>query len=120
MLRTLFGTLHLPSPRYKSCPCTAAEAATVSSLARLLPERTTPELLFWEAKYAALTSYGTAATLLTETFPLGRDLDGTAIRHRAHQLAQRLEDELDEERFSFIETCPRGLDTAFHRSRSRT
>ncbi|MCK2238977.1 MULTISPECIES: ISKra4 family transposase [unclassified Crossiella] len=75
MLRTLFGTLHLPSPRYKSCPCTAAEAATVSSLARLLPERTTPELLFWEAKYAALTSYGTAATLLTETFPLGRDLE---------------------------------------------
>lgn len=107
VLRTLFGTLRLPSLRYKTCPCTREPRATVSPLARLLPERTTPELLFWEAKYAALTSYGTAATLLPETFPLGRDLDDTAIRNHTHRLAQRLEDELGEERVSFIDTCPR-------------
>lgn len=79
----------------------------MSPLAHFLPERTSPELLFWEAKYAALTSLWQAATLLSETFPLGRELDATAIRQRTGRLAQRLEDELGEERFSFIDTCPR-------------
>ena len=78
VLRTLFGTLRLESPRYKACPCAAGGPATVSPVAALLPERTTPELLLWEAKYAALTSYGAAATLLSEAFPLGRALQ----RHR--------------------------------------
>ena len=67
VLRTLFGTLRLESPRYKACPCGAGGPSTVSPVAALLPERTTPELLLWEAKYAALTSYGAAATLLSET-----------------------------------------------------
>ena len=72
VLRTLFGTLRLDSPRFKSCPCTGAGPATVSPVAALLPQRTTPELLLWEARYAALTSYGAAASLLSEAFPLGR------------------------------------------------
>ena len=78
VLRTLFGTLRLDSPRFRACPCTAAGPATVSPVAALLPERTTPELLLWEARYAALTSYGAAASLLSEAFPLGRTLQ----RHR--------------------------------------
>jgi hypothetical protein len=56
---------------------------------------------------AALASYGTAATLLSETFPLGRHLQGTALRQHTQRLAQRLEDELGQERVSFIDTCPR-------------
>ncbi|MGH3278928.1 MAG: hypothetical protein ACRDNW_07305 [Trebonia sp.] len=44
VLRTLFGTLRLESPRYKACPCAGGGPATVSPLAALLPERTTPEL----------------------------------------------------------------------------
>lgn len=105
VLRTLFGTLRLESPRYKACPCAADGPATVSPLAALLPERTTPELL-QEAKYAALTSYGAAATLLSESFPLGRELYATAVRQQVESTAERLEDELGEERFSFIDTCP--------------
>jgi hypothetical protein len=42
VLRTLFGTLRLESPRYKACPCAADGPSTVSPLAALLPERTTP------------------------------------------------------------------------------
>ena len=106
VLRTLFGTLRLESPRYKACPCAAAGPSTVSPLAALLPERTTPELLLQEAKYAALTSYGAAATLLSESFPLGRALHATAVRQQVESTATRLEDELGEERFSFIDTCP--------------
>ena len=106
VLRTLFGTLRLESPRYKACPCAAAGPSTVSPLAALLPERTTPELLLQEAKYAALTSYGAAATLLSEAFPLGRTLQPTAVRQQVESTAERLEGELGEERFSFIDTCP--------------
>ncbi len=69
VLRTLFGTLRLESPRYKACPCAVGGPATVSPVAALLPERTTPELLLWEARYAALTSYGAVASLLGEAFP---------------------------------------------------
>ena len=43
-VRTLFGVARLPSPRWWSCPCTPAPAATFSPLADLLPERSTPEL----------------------------------------------------------------------------
>ena len=106
VLRTLFGTLRLDSPRFKSCPCAGAGPATVSPVAALLPERTAPELLLWEARYAALISYGAAATLLSETFPLGRTLQPTAVRQQVERTATRLEDELGEERFSFIDTCP--------------
>jgi len=106
VLRTLFGTLRLESPRYKGCPCGADGTGTVSPVAALLPERTTPELLLQEAKYAALTSYGAAATLLSESFPLGRELHATAVRQQVEHTAARLEDELGEERFSFIGTCP--------------
>ena len=106
VLRTLFGTLRLVSPRFKSCPCTGTGPATFSPVAALLPERTTPELLLWEARYAALTSYGAAATLLSEAFPLGRTLQSTAVRQQVERTATRLEDELGEERFSFIDTCP--------------
>ncbi|MCW2883415.1 MAG: ISKra4 family transposase [Streptosporangiaceae bacterium] len=115
VLRTLFGTLRLDSPRLKACPCSpstnTAAAATFSPVAAALPERTSPELLLWEAKYAALTSYGAAATLLAEAFPLGRPLHATTIRQQVERTATRLEDELGEERFSFIDTCPRDLET---------
>ncbi|MDF5757338.1 hypothetical protein [Spongiactinospora sp. TRM90649] len=113
VLRTLFGTLRLDSPRLKACLCAPSNttaAATFSPVAAALPERTTPELLLWEAKYAALTSYGTAATLLAEAFPLGRPLHATTIRQQVERTATRLEDELGEERFSFIDTCPADLE----------
>jgi hypothetical protein len=106
VLRTLFGTLRLESPRYKACQCAVDGPATVSPLAAQLPERTTPELLLQEAKYAALTSYGATATLLSESFPLGRTLQPTAVRQQVESTATRLENELGEERFSFIDTCP--------------
>src|SRR5664279_341529 len=38
--------------------------------------------------------------------PLGRPLHATAVRLHAQAVAQRLEDELGEEQFSFIDTCP--------------
>jgi hypothetical protein len=51
-----------------------------SPLAELLPERTTPELLYLEAKFAGLASYGLSAKLLAELLPLGRSLEASAVR----------------------------------------
>ena len=55
--RTLFGTLHLRSPRWHQCPCQPRPTRTFSPLAAALPERTTPELLYLESKFAELVSY---------------------------------------------------------------
>jgi hypothetical protein len=51
-------------------------------------------------------TYGAAASLLSEAFPLGRTLQATAVRERVERTATRLKDEFCEERFSFIDTCP--------------
>jgi hypothetical protein len=107
VVRSLFGTLRLASPRWWHCDCQPQASRTFSPLAAVLPTRVTPELQYLEAKFAGLVSYGLAAQLLGEVLPLGRALHATAVRHHVHAVAQRLEDELAEERSSFIEGCPR-------------
>jgi len=110
VVRSLFGTLHLSSPRWWHCACSVHETRTFSPLAALLPERTTPELMYLEAKFAGLVSYGLSAKLLAEVLPLGRPLHATAVRFHAQAVAQRLEGELGDEHFSFIDTCQRDRD----------
>src|SRR5260221_1992278 len=83
VLRTLFGTLRLASPWWHQCPCRPQTTRTFSPLASLLPERTTPELVYLETKFAGLVPYGVSAALLREVLPLGRPLHATAVRHHA-------------------------------------
>src|SRR5690242_15263090 len=47
-LRTVFGKLRLKSPRFYHCQCQSHPTQTFSPLAELLPERSTPELLYLE------------------------------------------------------------------------
>jgi len=107
VVRTLFGTLQLPSPRWWHCPCQPQPRQTFRPLAVLLPERSTPELCYLQAKFAALASYRVAATLLAELLPLGRPLHATAVRRHAQAVADRLDDELGPERPSVIDSCQR-------------
>jgi hypothetical protein len=72
-----------------------------------LPERTHPELAYLETKFAALVSYGLTVELLKEALPISQDVSTTAIRQRVRQTAERLEDELGEERDIFIDGCQR-------------
>ena len=44
VIRSLFGRLRVGSPRYYTCRCQPRATKSVSPLAELLPERTTPEL----------------------------------------------------------------------------
>jgi hypothetical protein len=50
VMRTLFGRLRLDSPRWWHCGCSPRAALTFSPLASILPERTTPELSYLQAK----------------------------------------------------------------------
>jgi hypothetical protein len=92
--RTLFGKLRLQSPRFVQCVCQKQTTETFSPLADLLHERTAPELLYLETKWAALMSYGMTTELLTEVLPLGEEVSTTAVRQNVQRIAERGEQEL--------------------------
>jgi hypothetical protein len=110
VMRTLFGTVRLASPRWRRCACQSQPTRTFCPLAEALPERTTPELLYLESKFAGLVFYGQSARLLAETLPIGRPLHATAVRLHAQRTAKRLEGELGPEQSMFIEGCQRDWD----------
>ena len=110
VFRTPFGKLSLESPRLYHCRCEADDRTSFSPLAELLQERSSPELVYLETKFAALVSYGLTVELLKEVLPIGQDLSTTAIRQRVSRTAQRLEDELGEEQHMFIGGCQRDWD----------
>jgi hypothetical protein len=97
VLRTLFGTVRLISPRFYHCRCQAQSPATFRPLSALLTESTTPELLFVETKWASLPSYGLTARVLKDFLPLDETLNATTIQNHTLAVAQRCEDELDED-----------------------
>src|SRR5260370_23060051 len=110
VFRTAFGKLRLESPRLYHCQCESEERTSFSPLAELLQERSSPELLYLETKFAALVSYGLTVELLQEALPIGQELSTTAIRQRVSQTAQRLDDELGEEQDMLIGSCQRDWD----------
>src|SRR4051794_37438985 len=69
--------------------------------------RTTPELLFLETKWSSLMSYGLTAELLEKVLPMDSPLHPSTIREHVCQVAERLEEELGDEQFCFIEGCQR-------------
>ena len=79
-------------------------------MAELLPDHTTPELLFLETKWASLMSYGMTAKLLEDVLPMDGPLNAYTIRRQVWGVAERLERELGEEQDCFIEGCQRDGD----------
>ena len=111
VLRTLFGKLRLDSPRLYHCGCCGKEERrSFSPLAELLPERTTPELAYLESKFAAMISYGLTAKLLAEVLPTGGDINVAGVYRNLQRAAERMEAELGEERWQFIDECQRDWD----------
>lgn len=56
--RTLFGTFKFYSPRLEHCDCKRRKTASFRPLSALLTEPVAPELLYMEAKWSSLVSYG--------------------------------------------------------------
>ena len=112
VLRTLFGKLRLDSPRLYHCGCCSKEDhRSFSPLAELLTERTTPELAYLENKFAAVISYGLTAELLAEVLPTGGDINVAGVYRNLQGVAERIEAELGEEKWQFIDGCQREWDT---------
>lgn len=79
--RTLFGKLELDSPRLHQCKCQPSGPRSFSPLSELLPERSSPELLFMEAKWASLVSFKTAARALQDMLPVDSKLSAASVRN---------------------------------------
>src|SRR5262249_32770787 len=92
--RTLFGSFRIPSPRFYRCRCQDTGPCSFSPLARLLAERTAPELLYLETKWAALIPYRATSELLRDVLPLDHAVSTAVLRGNVHKVAQRMEGEL--------------------------
>src|SRR5260370_22135682 len=76
-----------------------------------MTERTAPELTYLENKFAAVISYGLTAELLAEVLPTGGDINVAGVYRNLQGLAERMEAELGEEKWQFIDGCQREWDT---------
>jgi hypothetical protein len=103
-VRTPFGKLALPSPRYGRCGCEAAPGVATPIVAAL-PERVTPDLLALEARWASLVAYGVTAALLADVLPIGDTVNASTVRNDALRVAERLEGEFGPERPIFASGC---------------
>jgi hypothetical protein len=66
--RTAFGKVDLQSPRYRRCQCSSA-SGSFSPVSGLLHERTHPELVYLQTKWAAFVSYRATLELLSDVLP---------------------------------------------------
>src|SRR6266568_6220588 len=101
--RTLFGTFTFDSPRLEHCDCTRHKTSSFRPLSALLTESVAPELLYMEAKWSSLVSYGMSLDALQDFLPLDRTLDVKTVWYDTLKVAKRLEAELGDEQPSFIE-----------------
>ena len=106
VVRSLFGTLRLPSPRWWHCQCSPQESRTFSRSGRCAARSDHARAAVPGGQVRGLASYGLSAKLLAEILPLGRPLHATVLCRQVQGVAQRLEDELGKEQWSFMEGCP--------------
>lgn len=111
VMRTAFGEQVVQAERLRRCQCGNEDGptATVTPLAALLPERTTPELLYLETRWASLVSFGLAARMLSELLPLNRPIGAERVRRHLHGVAEREETELGPEEGYYFDGCQRDL-----------
>lgn len=92
-LRTLFGIVRLKSPRF-TLSSSSDKSHTVSPLRSLFSQRTTPEMLYLETKWAALLSYSQTAALFKDVLPVDQKLNAATIRNHLGQVARQVDSQL--------------------------
>ncbi|MFT6076155.1 MAG: hypothetical protein ACJAVT_002292 [Yoonia sp.] len=68
------------------------------------PFEIVPKMLWLETKWASLVSYGATVDLLKDVLPIGGRLNAETVRRHLGRVATRMEAELADERYSFVET----------------
>ncbi len=103
-LRTLFGIVRLRSRRF-TVSQSLYKPHTISPLRSLFTQRTTPEMLYLETKWAALVSYEQTATLLKDVLPVNQKLNAATIRNHLGQVAHQVDEQLITDSTSNGEDC---------------
>jgi hypothetical protein len=97
-VKTPFGLINIPNPRWNRCACRTDGPKTFRPTRTWLHGQTNPELLYLEAKWASLVPFARTADLLKEVLPVGETLNPETVRNHLQQTAERIEQELGEER----------------------
>jgi hypothetical protein len=69
-LLSMFGTVEVRAPRYLPCRCAVTHRHTLNPVARIMPDRCTPEYERIVARMGSLLLYARARNLLAEFLPL--------------------------------------------------
>jgi len=98
-IKTVFGAVEVPNPRWERCPCQSEGPRTFRPVtAWLQGARTSPELLYLETKWASLIPFEKVVDLLKEVLPVEETTKAQTVREHLHAVAERIEQELGEER----------------------
>jgi hypothetical protein len=97
-VETVFGPVAVPNPRWERCSCQTESPKTFRPTATWLTGRTRPERLYLETKWASLIPYEKVADLLKEVLPVRGSTNQETVREHLHDVAERMEAELGEER----------------------
>jgi hypothetical protein len=98
-VKTVFGAVEVPNPRWERCPCQTEGPRTFRpSAAWLQGARTSPEMLYLETKWASLIPFEKVVELLKEVLPVAEATNSQTVREHLHAVAERIEYELGEER----------------------
>src|SRR5438270_515019 len=86
--------------------CKRRKTSSFRPLSALLTESVAPELLYMEAKWSSLVSYGMSLDALKDFLPLDVALDIKTVHYDTLKVAKRIEAELGDEQPCFIEGSP--------------
>jgi hypothetical protein len=87
-MKTVFGRVEVPNPRWHRCSCQSIGPSTFRPVASWLAGQTSPELLYLETKWASLIPYAKVAELLKDVLPIRRHLES---RNRAQSSPRHCE-----------------------------
>ena len=95
---TVFGRVDVPNPRWNRCVCQTKGPKTFRPMRSWLNGRTSPEMLYLETKWASLIPFAKVTDLLKDVLPVGDSANPQTIRNHLQVTAERIEQELGEER----------------------
>ena len=72
-------------------------------MSSILPERIAPELQYMQTKWSSLVSYGMTSKILEDILPMHANV--SSIFHTTHKIAKKLDTEIREEQYCFINGC---------------
>lgn len=94
----MFGRVDVLNPHWNRCAGQTNGPKTFRPTHEWLKERTSPEVLYLETKWASLTPFARVASLLKEVLPVGDSVNHQTIRKHLQATAERMELELGDER----------------------